>query len=354
MKFLYKIFSGYDGFTPRRIPDRIDEDGRLSLGWARYIDEVESGAKCWIYFHGPHQFRNGVYAKGTVTSVLQEERRILLKVTEYSTEHPITDAPTTARVADVVSSRNRQVFLWPEVWDHAPECSAAACEARLCDRCETWQSFPLVSERSYHDPDRLCGDYEKFVPAFWIIPKRSYVIQKRRPLKRSVYTVTNLFGNFKLGGKAYGYTFAYGIFVALQRQELSNFDEIVPIPLSPDKAKAGELNRTRLLANELSRLNGVPVRQRLKLQRPISKRIMRARHLTAAQYEEQYYDALQVAGRSGGQRILLIDDVATHGSTLSQAIRRLKAADPESAIVVATAGPMIVRASVADEADFIR
>jgi len=68
MKFLYKIYSGYDGFRPAVMPDRI-HNHRLRLGWKHYIDVVEKGWECWIYFHGPHKFDNGVYAKGFVDSI---------------------------------------------------------------------------------------------------------------------------------------------------------------------------------------------------------------------------------------------------------------------------------------------
>ena len=56
-RFLYKIWSRYDGFTPTRIPDRGDGRGRLILGWTRYIDVIEAGAEVWVYFYGPHAFR---------------------------------------------------------------------------------------------------------------------------------------------------------------------------------------------------------------------------------------------------------------------------------------------------------
>jgi len=42
MKFLYKIYSGYDGFRPAVMPDRI-HNHRLRLGWKHYIDVVEKG-----------------------------------------------------------------------------------------------------------------------------------------------------------------------------------------------------------------------------------------------------------------------------------------------------------------------
>lgn len=353
MKFLYKINSRYDGFTPSRIPERMNEQGCLVLGWKRYIDEIELGAECWVYFRGPHRFQDGVYAKGVVSDVNRKNARILLTVNEYCCDAPITDAPTTARVAEAVSAHYTQVFLWPEQWDHSPECNASTCKDRLCDRCETWQSLPLISNGAYQHPSRLSGNFDVFVPAFWILPPRSYILQQSVKLKTGLHTVTNMFGNFKLGETAYGYSFAYGMYEVLNRHDILDFDEIVPIPLSPDKADKGELHRTRLLGKEVSRLTNKPVRERLRLTSPISKRSMLSSGSTTKEFEDRYYDLLEVVGTSFSERILLIDDVATHGSTITQALRRLNEVGPDLSIVVATAGQMITRPNVADPRDFI-
>ena len=81
MKFLYKINSGYDGFTPQQIPQRVSEsNGRLELGWALYLDSVSLHDECWIYFRGPHKFDNGVYIKGTISSIDRAGRRVLLTI----------------------------------------------------------------------------------------------------------------------------------------------------------------------------------------------------------------------------------------------------------------------------------
>ena len=85
MTFLYKIHSGYDGFQPRRIPERLVQGKLLRLGWDRYIDVVEVGNEVWVYFHGPHSFTNGVYVKGYVHSIAADRRSLLLRVRTYST-----------------------------------------------------------------------------------------------------------------------------------------------------------------------------------------------------------------------------------------------------------------------------
>ena len=84
MRFLYKIHSNFDGFRPGVLPNRM-EDGRLRLRWRHYIDVVEKGWECWVYFHGRHKFENGVYAKGIVDSIDLEAGEVSLRVREYTT-----------------------------------------------------------------------------------------------------------------------------------------------------------------------------------------------------------------------------------------------------------------------------
>ena len=143
MRFLYKIHSGYDGFRPAVIPQRM-QGGRLRLRWRHYIDVVEKGWECWVYFHGPHRFENGIYAEGIVDAIDLDASTVRLRVRKSSTTTPITPQEISRRVAEVVATRYRQVFVWPEAWRVAPEWGLAACKRRRCDDCETWAALPLI------------------------------------------------------------------------------------------------------------------------------------------------------------------------------------------------------------------
>lgn len=354
MRFLYKIWSGYDGFVPNRIPDRIVDEHYLWLGWTKYIDVVEKGWECWVFFHGPHSFENGVYVKGFIRRIDRDQQRVLLRLREYSTGSPLTDEETSARIAEVVSVRYRQVFLWPEEWDWVPTCELSSCEDRLCDNCPVWQSYPLICPGHLTPPKRLFGDFIAYVPAYWIIPSRCYVYRDGKHFSNSVNQITHVFGSFKFGEKGYAYPLARGIYEALRIRDLLDAGCLVPVPLSPDKESAGELHRTRQLARELAKLLGAPVRQALRLVRPVSKRAMIAEGYTPSQFEAEYYDALEVSDDlSGFTTVLLVDDVATKGSTLTQAARRLWDVFPDLEIVATTAGQMIVKAVVSSEEGFL-
>ncbi len=345
MKFLYKIHSGYDGFSPRRIPERIIRGGLLRLGWDRYIDVLEQGAEVWVFFHGPHAFDNGVYIKGFVQSIDTRRHSVLLRVREYSAERPLTDQETSARVAAVVAPRYRQVFLLPEEWVTEPECTvdstAASCGARTCETCPTWRSLPLIEPDSLDWPSRLPEEFDAFTPAYWVIPSRCYLGGR---VARPYRNTSELFYRFKVGEAALAFPLALGIFEALRHAKLLEFDAIVPIPLSPEKADRGEVHRTRLLAEELARLLGIPVLDVLILRRPCSKRAAQAAGATARQFEDEYYEKLTVRkGTAIPARVLLVDDVCTKGSTLRSARRRLIEVNPECKVVAATAGQMILK-----------
>jgi len=348
MKFLYKIYSGYDGFRPAVMPDRV-HNHRLRLGWKHYIDVVEKGWECWIYFHGPHTFDNGVYAKGFVDSIDLDKREAGLRIREYSTDTPITSEGTSARIAEAVSTRGQQVFIWPDEWAASGNCDLKQCKKRQCEDCSTWATLPLIEEGESKAPDRLrWSRYEGIVAGHWLVPTRCFETH----ILPAIKNLTMRFTAFKMGEAIYAYPFALSIFEQLRRRELLDYDYIVPIPLSPDKAETGEQHRTLELAKELGRLLAVPVLEMLSLSTSISKRRMLAHGFTAAQFEKRYREALQANIPDDAKRILLVDDVITKGSTTAQALKTIQALRPCISIVVATAGQMIVKEAVVHSRGF--
>lgn len=128
----------------------------------------------------------------------------------------------------------------------------------------------------------------------------------------------------------------------------------MPIPLSPDKIENGEKHRTRELSRELARLLAVRMREMLRLSFSVSKRRMQADGYTMAQFERRYRDALQANVPADAGRILVVDDVMTRGSTVSQALLVIRESRPDTAVVVVTAGQMIVKEAVANDKGFAK
>jgi predicted amidophosphoribosyltransferase len=352
VRFLYKIYSNFDGFTPRQIPKRLQRGRFLSLRWNRYLDSVDVGAECWIYFHGHHAFSPGVYVYGYISSVDRGGKLATLRVREHRVDRPLTDRETTTRIANAVSVRYRQVFLWPDEWNVIPACGISSCRSRLCDDCEIWKAIPIIDPGHFAAPAGIAA----FVvaPAYWIIPNRCYVYREHKRTASWTDRISHVFGEFKLGEKAYAYPLARGMFEALKRRNELEFDAIVPIPLSPDKETAGEVHRTRLLSQELGRLLGVPVRDYLSLATAVSKRRMQAAGYTLTEFRQRYLGALAAHEKTKElERVLLVDDVITSGSTTWCATRRLLEQHESLGIVVASAGQMIVKPVVRVERGFV-
>lgn len=193
MKFLYKIYSRFDGFTPAVIPDRTINDGkRVVLGWRKYIDSVSKNDECWIYFHGPHRFENGVYIKGSVHDIDHDRGEVILSIKQFSTSAPLTDAETSLRVADAVSTVGRQVFVWPTTAEIGQQCSLDACARRLCGACPQWESFDRIDPSHLNPPIGVPVSPDRFVPAYWTIPSRCFIQQEGYQPKLSVQRLSTL------------------------------------------------------------------------------------------------------------------------------------------------------------------
>jgi ComF family protein len=124
------------------------------------------------------------------------------------------------------------------------------------------------------------------------------------------------------------------------RSHALRFDLLVPVPLHPDRLALRGYNQSELLALDVAKVSRLPVRTDL---------IYRARHtqpqatLNRKQRLENVRDAF-LPGQAGllqGERVLLIDDVCTTGSTLkacAQALHQAGAGDIW-ALAVARARP---------------
>lgn len=354
MRFVFKIHSAFDGFRPARIPDRLEADGRLWLGWAKYIEIAEPRDEVWVYFRGPHRFDNGVYIKGTIDEVDLASNRVLLRVRESSTDAPLTDVVTGERIAELVARRYQQVFVVPEHVAPVAGCTLATtadtCRGRNCGFCPVWQHLPRVDPQVLGRPRRLPLGLVAYVPAYWVLPPRNVLYRSGRPVRSEIRRTSETFSRFKAGEEDLAYPLALGMYQSLRERELTEFDCVVPIPLSPDKEAREEIHRTRLLARELAQLLGTDVIELLSLDRPISKRRLRGQlGYSAHQFETAYAAALLVDEDAELlERVLIVDDVCTEGSTLRATASELRQISTDCEIVVATAGQMTVRDAVRD------
>jgi ComF family protein len=102
------------------------------------------------------------------------------------------------------------------------------------------------------------------------------------------------------------------------------FDVLVPVPLHPTRQRERGFNQASLLAELLSARISIPCK-------PVLKRIRYTTTQTAldrAERMENLHNAFRLRKNADvrGLRVLLIDDVLTTGSTLSECARVLKRA----------------------------
>lgn len=117
-------------------------------------------------------------------------------------------------------------------------------------------------------------------------------------------------------------------------------DAIVPVPLHPARRREREFNQAELLASVIVRESGIPMRSDL---------LHRQRH-TAPQARlptrkrlTNVIGAFAAKGSAQGLSILLVDDIYTTGSTLSEAAAALRAAGAQRVYALTLARSLLRR-----------
>lgn len=137
-------------------------------------------------------------------------------------------------------------------------------------------------------------------------------------------TVKRILNRYKKNscGNTY-YAFAFGIMQALRRNKLSDdFDIIASIPMEKSDLKARGYNQTELIARELHFLMDKPYVNALKKIR----RTEPQKSLGEEDRRQNMVNAFKINDKISlaDKRVLVIDDLCTTGSTLSEAARALK------------------------------
>ena len=154
---------------------------------------------------------------------------------------------------------------------------------------------------------------------------------------RSREIVRHVILNFKYGRQIHlRHLVARWLVAALDDERLRqrSFDVIVPVPLHPAKQRERGFNQAALLAEWLSPHLALPLR-------PVLQRVRFTTTQTAFDRAERMQNLrnafrLRKNGDVRNLRVLLIDDVLTTGSTLSECARVLKEAGAQS-VYAATA-----------------
>ncbi len=103
---------------------------------------------------------------------------------------------------------------------------------------------------------------------------------------------------------------------------------VVPVPLHPRRLRSRGYNQSALLARELAKLAGLGLNERLLAR--IKDAPPQVQAATRDQRRSRVDGSFKCAGAVAGRAVLLVDDVATTGSTLSACAAALKAAGAAS------------------------
>ncbi len=136
-------------------------------------------------------------------------------------------------------------------------------------------------------------------------------------------------------GNSY-YAFACGIVQALRKENAEEeIEEVVYIPMTRKAYNRRGYNQTKLIANEIHYLLGIPCRNILVKTHETKSQ----KSLGADERRVNLKDAFMVRENAdvSGKCILVIDDLCTTGSTLSEAARALKKAGAKKVITAAFA-----------------
>jgi ComF family protein len=129
------------------------------------------------------------------------------------------------------------------------------------------------------------------------------------------------------------------MFETCQRPPLDRSTLIVPVPLHPDRAKQRGFNQAARLAHELSRLTRRPVVEDCLIRVAHTERHRAGMDERARRESVEDAFAVVTPRTIADERILLIDDVFTTGSTVSACARVLLNAGANEVLVLTIARP---------------
>lgn len=122
-----------------------------------------------------------------------------------------------------------------------------------------------------------------------------------------------------------------------EREPLRKADLIVPVPLHPERERERGFNQALILARELSHLSGRPLEEHSLARRVHTERHRAGMDSIARRQSVASAFAVRHPKLVAGQRVLLVDDVFTTGSTVSACAVALKAAGVAEVFVLTIA-----------------
>ena len=185
----------------------------------------------------------------------------------------------------------------------------------LCDNCIP--QLPRL-ERPYCS---LCGKPDSQTKCHWCVEAPLWVDGIRAPflmegpIKDGVYSL-------KYRGVRAAAAELGRLMAQYQAEEPVPGDVIVPVPLHRRRLRERGYNQSALLAREVSKLSGIPNDEGLLVRTKDTPPQVRA--VSREQRRSNVEDSFRCPENVEGRALILVDDVATTGSTLSACASALK------------------------------
>lgn len=366
MYYLYRISSEFDGFTPKKIPDRVKDRTVFTYNWNQYFDQLERGDIVFTYFIGSG-VKRGIYLISKITKV-ESPNIARAKVLLFDSLNPIVADENLTKYNKAIFNRPRgSVFVIPAYLEPAFDeilrnkliSTIEVSEPIDCYRCFEKNVFPC-EKCSIFDKDYMINfrkevtikipGYVRITAPFWVIPHQSN--WTKTTIRQ--HTISRIFYNFKAGVRQYAKLFSRGIKKAIDAEPVMKsvkFDLLLGVPISPLKEKQEEFDRVKELCSELSKIVKIPYLEgALSLSAHISRKEYR-RLYGDTKFIEDYCKALKLEVESlNSKNVLIVDDVITDGMTLRAISEKIKKRFPEAVLYGAAGAIMAKKRNVSPDA----
>ena len=159
-----------------------------------------------------------------------------------------------------------------------------------------------------------CRDCRRHPPAF----TQGRAVFRYRGMETSMHRFKNR------GRQEYAVFFGQALWAVFKRlQPVWQGQALVPIPVHPSRLRQRGYNQAALLCRELSQRSGLPVREDILIR---SRKTTYQRTLDDRSRRENLQGAFTAGDGQIPERIVLVDDIYTTGSTMHEAARTLLAA----------------------------
>ena len=192
----------------------------------------------------------------------------------------------------------------------------------VCPRC----GYPFPSELSLtYSPTHLCGECRHHKPAF---TQARSLFTYEGVMRKAIHLL-------KYQGKVSLVPHLTTLMNAAW-QPIPNLDLVLPVPLHPARLKDREFNQALLLADQLAKEFHIPVSFRnLRRGRVTPAQTNISRKARRKNLRRTFF--LKAPQDIKGQRVLLVDDVLTTGTTVNECAKALRKAGSSDVYVVTLA-----------------